>query len=460
MSRKLELSRAAQLDFWLTAIPVVLLVVAAFALAFHFVKPAPPKSLVLAVSSDEGGFRFYARRYQEFLAQHGVTLEIRETSGTEENMRLLTATDSPVDAAFIHGEPDPASSEGVVSLGDIAYMPLWLFYRGEPIDDFGALRGKRVAAGDAASGTRALVMQLLQAAGSADSVQLLALERRAAIEQLAAGEIDGLFMISPADSPQIRRLAALPGVHLLSVARGAAYARRFPHLTELTLPRGVLDLAADLPARDVTLLSPSAKLAARESLHPALAYLLLRAASETHSRAGLLNGENAFPTPHSDGLPLSEEAQRYYRSGTPLLQRYLPFWAANLVDRLWVMLVPLLAVVIPLMRVLPPLYRWRVRSRIYRWYARLKEVELQLEEKHSAEDLERMLLRMEEIEDAVGHIRTPLAYSDQLYFFRQHLDLVRGRILQRLGHWAAQGHRGAAAAIAASNGAGVAERSM
>ncbi len=433
MSRKTALRRAAQLDFWLTAVPVALLVIGAFALAFHFVKPAPPKTVVMAVATDEGGFRFYARRYQTFLAQHGVTLEIRETAGPDESMRLLADPNSGVDAAFVHGGADSHGVTGVVSLGDIAYVPLWLFYRGAPIDDFAALAGKRIAAGAEDSGTQQLAKQLLEAAGTADRVQLLSMDRRSAIEQLEAGRIDGVFLLSPADSPVIRRLAALPDVHLLSVARADAYARHFPHLTKLVLPRGVLDLAADLPKHEVALLSPSAQLAASEELHPALAYLLLRAASDTHSRAGLLNDANTFPAAHDSGLPLSDEARRYYRSGTPFLQRYLPFWAANLVDRLWVMLVPLLAVVLPLMRVVPPLYRWRVRSRIYRWYARLKEVELQLEDQPSPDTLEQMLLRMEEIEEAVGHIRTPLAYSDQLYFFRQHLDLVRNRILQRLG---------------------------
>ena len=434
--------RAVQLEFWLSTTTLVLLVAGAFYLAFHFVAPAPPNSLVLAVPGDEGGFRYFARRYQKFFEQHGVTLELRETAGPEENLRLLTEPGTGVDAAFVQGAAATAEDTAAASLGSVAYLPLWVFYRGEAIDDFAGLRGRRLAAGDEGSGTRALTVELLKAAGVETQVELLALERREAIAQLGDGKIDGLFLISPADSPVVRRLAALPGVRLLSLSRGDAYVRRFPELSKRVLPRGALDLAKDLPAQDVVLLSPSARLAVHADLHPALAYLLLRAASETHSRPGLLHDANDFPAPHLDGLPLSDEAQRYYRSGTPLLQRYLPFWAANLVDRMWVMLVPLLAVVIPLTRVLPPLYRWRVRSRIYRWYGQLKEVELQLEEDQSHEALERMLLRMEEIEEAVGHIRTPLAYSDQLYIFRQHVDLVRGRIMRRLEFVSAGGQAG------------------
>jgi hypothetical protein len=208
--------------------------------------------------------------------------------------------------------------------------------------------------------------------------------------------------------------------------------RRFPYLTKFVLPRGVFDLAGDVPASDVTLLSPTASLLARDTLHPALAYLLLRAATEVHSSAGMLAKMREFPAAREAGFPLSSEATRYYQAGVPFLQRYLPFWAANLVDRLWVILVPIIAVAVPLGRIIPALYRWRVRSRVFRWYARLKQIELQLEEDPPRPRLEEMLKRLDETERAVNHIPTPLAYTDNLYFFREHVELVRRRITRRL----------------------------
>ncbi|MFY2558199.1 C4-dicarboxylate ABC transporter substrate-binding protein, partial [Corallococcus terminator] len=130
---------------------------------------------------------------------------------------------------------------------------------------------------------------------------------------------------------------------------------------------------------------------------------------------------------------LSSEAQRYYEAGIPLLQRYLPFWAANLVDRLWVMLVPIIAVVVPLFRAVPALYQWRIRQRIVRWYARLKEIEIQLDENPERDMLEDMLKRLEEAEREVNRIPMPLAYAENLYFFREHIEVVRRRLIRRLG---------------------------
>ena len=194
----------------------------------------------------------------------------------------------------------------------------------------------------------------------------------------------------------------------------------------------MFDFISNIPAQDVTLVSPTANLLARDTLHPALAFLLMRAATEIHGSAGLLNKTGEFPAPLNSEFPLSSEAKRYYKSGPPFLQRYLPYWVAVLVDRLWIILLPSLALLVPLTRIIPPIYRWRVRSRIYRWYARLKEVELELDEEPSREKLDDMLARLDEIERSVNRINTPLAYSDNLYLFKQNVDLVRARVRWRL----------------------------
>lgn len=434
-SLKAHLRRSLRRDLWMTLLPALLVAGAAIAVTLHFIKPAPPKKLVLALAPDEGGFRYFARRYQEFLGRHGIALELRETKGSLSSVELLADEREAVDVALVQsGTVSAEKAENVVSLGSLTHVPLWVFYRGEPVDDVLGLKGKRIAVGPAESGTRALALTLLQATGVDKApTELLPLERDEAIEQLKRGDLDAVFFVSPAESPIIRRLAATPGIHLLSFTRGEAYARKFTYLTRHVLPRGVFDLAADVPARDVVLVAPTANLVARDTLHPALAYLLLRAASEVHGSAGLLDRTGEFPAPLETGFPLSSEARRYYESGVPLLQRYLPFWAANLVDRLWVMLVPIIAVVVPLARVVPALYQWRVRSRVFRWYARLKEIEIQLEEEHGPEMLGDMLRRLDEMERAVNGIPTPLAYAENLYFFREHIDVVRRRLLRRLG---------------------------
>jgi TRAP-type uncharacterized transport system substrate-binding protein len=432
---KEQFRRTWRRDLWITLAPAALIIGAAFAVTFYFVKPAPPKALVLAMAPDEGGFRYFARRYQEVLARDGISLVLRPTKGSVINVGLLSDDTAGVDVAFVQsGTVGKAKPDNIVSLGSLSYVPLWVFYRGEPVDDVLGLRGKRIAVGPTESGTRALALSLLEATGAAAApTELLPFERDEAIAQLKQGQIDAVVLVSPAESPAIKKLAATPGVRLLSFARADAYVRRFPYLSKLVLPRGVFDLQADIPERDVVLLAPTANLVARDSLHPALAYLLMRAASEIHGSSGMLDRAGEFPAALETDFPLSSEARRYYQAGVPLLQRYLPFWAANLVDRLWVMLVPIIAVVVPLGRAVPALYLWRLRSRIFRWYARLKELELQLEENLERATLEDMLKRLEEIERAVNRIPMPVSYAENLYFFREHIDLVRRRIIRRLG---------------------------
>ncbi|RKH31954.1 TAXI family TRAP transporter solute-binding subunit [Corallococcus sicarius] len=434
---KAQIKRTLRRDLWLAIAPAALLIAAAFAVTLYFVKPAPPKTLVMALAPEEGGFNYMAKRYQKFLAEHGVTLELRPTKGSVSSVALLDAEDSGVDIAFAQsgtmGGKDQAVPEHVVSLGSLSYVPLWVFYRGERMDDVRSLAGKRIAVGPEESGTRALAMTLLQA-NRADTAptQLLPLDRDAAIDALLKGSIDAVFLVSPAESRRIQKLAAEKDIHLLNFARAEAYTRRYPYLSRHVLPRGVFDFAADVPDQDVQLLAPNALLLARDTLHPALAYLLMRAASEISGTAGILDKTGEFPAPLAAGFPLSSEAKRFYASGVPLLQRYLPFWAANLVDRLWVMLVPIIAVVVPLMRAVPAAFLWRVRSRIHRWYARLKEIEIQLEEDPDQEMLQDMLKRLEEAEREVNRIAVPLAYAENLYFFREHVDVVRRRLTRRL----------------------------
>jgi TRAP transporter TAXI family solute receptor len=425
-----QFRRATRRDLLVAILPAILFVAAAFAVTYHFVKPAPPKKIVMASGKREGGYGYFAKRYREILARDGVTLELRETGGAVENVQLLTDESSNVDVAFVQaGTAFAANAPHLVSLGSVYYEPLWVYYRGPVVTDLGGLQGKKIAIGPFESGTRALALQLLSVNGTVmPPTELIPLAGKEAADALQAGTVDAAFFVSPAESPMIEKLASDAQLRLLSFERADAYTRRFPFLTELTLPKGVFDFMTNIPREDVKLVSPTANLIARDTLHPALAYLLMRAATQIHGDSGLLHKASAFPAPLDANFPLSPEATRYYKGGAPFLQRYLPFWAANLVDRLWVLLVPAIAIMVPLFRLVPPLYRWRVRSRIYRWYARLKEIELQLDEKPRTATLEEMLDRLDGIERSVNRIPTPLAYSENLYIFRQHVDLVRERV--------------------------------
>ena len=434
MTRPKKFRDLSRRDLWLTIIPVVLIALAAFVFAFRFVEPAPPGSFVISTGAVDGGYDMFALRYKEILARDGVKLELRPSAGSQENVSRLLDDSSEVEVGFLQGgSAFSTNAPGLVSLGSIYYEPLWVFYRGREIHDFGALQGRKLAIGPEESGTRALALQLLAVnAAVMPPTVLLPDNGQHAADLLLQGKLDAVFLVGPPESPLVEQLVSAPGIRLLSLDRAEAYTRRFPALTRLTLPQGVFDFVKNVPAHDVTLISPTANLLAVDGLHPALAYLLMRAASEVHGGAGLLHRAGDFPAPLNAEFPLSAEATRYYKSGPPFLQRYLPYWAAVLVDRLWLTLLPVLALLLPLGRIVPAVYRWRARSRIYRWYAKLKEAELELDEKATPQKLTELLTQLDEIERAVNRINTPLAYTDNLYAFRQNVNLVRQRVQAQL----------------------------
>jgi TRAP-type uncharacterized transport system substrate-binding protein len=428
--------RRARRDLWILVVPAGIVVAAAFAAAVHYVKPAPPRSVVIAVPRNEGGASYYARRYKAILARSGVELTVQETEGSVPALKLLAAEDTETEAAFVQGGLDVSKPEiPIESLASLAYTPLWVFYRGEPIDDPAGLRGKRVSIGPPESGTHALARTLLSA-NQVDQAptELLALDLGEATQKLNAGEIDALFTVSPAESPAIKKLVATSGLQVMSFARAEAYARRYRYLKVLELPRGASDLARDLPSQNVRLLGTTSRLVVTEGIHPALSYLLLRAAKEVHESAGLFDRAGEFPMLAEGGFPPSAEARRYFTSGIPFLQRTLPFWAASLVERLWVFLLPILAVLFPVVRLIPPIYQWRVRRRIYRWYAGLKRIELELDVDAplSLDALTRMLGQLDELEQGFRSISAPLTYSESVYAFRANIDFVRARIRKRM----------------------------
>ncbi|HEX7810869.1 MAG TPA: TAXI family TRAP transporter solute-binding subunit [Burkholderiales bacterium] len=426
--------RISSRDLWMAATPVAIVLALALVVAMFFIEPGPPRRIVMTTGAVDSGYHMYALRYKEILARDGVTLELRTSAGSQENISRLMDEKSGVEVGFFQGGSAFATNAPhLQSLGSIYYEPLWVFHRGPEVHDFSGLKGRRLAIGPEESGSRALALQLLAVNATVMPPTVLSAETgQESVDMLMQGKLGAVFLVAPADSPLVEKLAATQEIRLLSLDRAEAYARRFPYLTKLLLPRGVFDFINNVPVRDVTLVSPTANLLARDTLHPALAFLLMRAATEIHGGAGLLNKAGEFPAPLNSDFPLSSEAKRYYKSGPPFLQRYLPYWIAVLVDRLWIILLPSLALLVPLTRIVPPIYRWRVRSRIYRWYARLKEVELQLDDDPPAEKLKEMLARLDEIERSVNRINTPLAYSDNLYLFKQNVDLVRARVRWRL----------------------------
>ncbi|HLB15245.1 MAG TPA: TAXI family TRAP transporter solute-binding subunit [Burkholderiales bacterium] len=429
---RIGLRELALRDALIVGIPTLALLVAGFWYAAQFIQPAPPNRVVIATGGEGGAYQRFAALYEPLIERNGIKFIERTTAGAVENLALLRSADEELDVAFVQGGLGLGSDPtGLVSLGSIYYEPLWVFYRNpEPIDQLVHLRGKRIAIGAEGSGTRKLALELLEANGATGApTRLLPLGGLEAVGALKAGRADAIFLVGPANSGAVWASFYAEGFRLMSFSQADAFVRRWPFLSKLTLPRGAIDLVRDIPARDVTLVAPVAALVARDSIHPALIDVLLQAAAEAHGGPGLFHRAGEFPNPRQVDFPLSTEAERFYRSGTRFLQRYLPFWAATLVDRLVVLLIPVVALMIPLMRIAPALYGWRARSRIYKWYGQLKFLEEAWRRDPGARPREEWLAELDRLEARVNRIRTPLAFANQLYILREHIGLVRRAIL-------------------------------
>ncbi len=417
-------------DMLLAWWPALLVVAAGFAVASLYVQPAPPNHIVIATGAEDGAYFHYAGRYADVFDRYGIKLEARPTSGSVENFSLLAAEDAEIDIAFIQGGTANAE-EGpdLESLGSMYYEPVWVFTRGTTIDRLTQLRGKRLAIGPEGSGTRRLAKQLLLANDIAEpKTKGHELTGDAAAKALHEGRIDAAILVASPRSKAVQNLLRAPDVHLADLTHAEAYTKFFPHLSAVVLPRGGIDLVADIPPRNVHLIATTANLVVRDDLHPAIVNLLALAAREVHGGSGLFNAKDKFPATKDVDFPMNDDAERFYKSGPPFLQRYLPFWAANFVDRMIVFLVPLIALVLPLARVLPALYQWRIRSRIYRNYGELKFLEAEIAQAADRSKTREYYERLDKIEDRVNLMRIPLANHEQLYTLRGHIEFVRARI--------------------------------
>lgn len=412
---------------WLLGGAVLL---AGLAVTYQFVGPPPPQHIVMATGDESGAYHLFGRRLAEILARDGLEVELRATAGSVENLRLLTQADA-VDLAFVQsGLAASVDPERVVAIGTMYLEPLWLFVKsGLLIDDLGDLRGTRIAVGADGSGTRAVVLELLEANGVYEGNSLFAeLSAAEAVTAFESNEIDAAFVVGAPAAASVTALVELADVSLHAVPRAEAYARQYSFLSALKLPRGVLNLQADIPAEDTRTVAVGATLVAREDFHPALIDLLLVAAANVFGGHGLLADAGEFPTPLFVDLPLSEEAARHFTYGPPFLIRYLPFWAATLVDRLWILLLPLIGLSVPLLKLIPPVYHWQIRRRLLRIYASLDAVDPQQTQVRSENDALERIKKLESLENDSVVQSVPRSYTAEVYQLRRDIDLVRRRL--------------------------------
>lgn len=430
-SRLRDISASQFRELMLIIGPVILLVVAAIWIALQFVQPAPPKRVVIATGGQSGGYFTLGQRYAAHLKKHGITLEVATSAGSIENVARLRDPRSGVSLALVQGGiTNGQDAPELVSLGRLFPEPLWIFYRAaQPIDQLHQLAGKRVAVGAEGSGTRHLVLNLLKASQiDAGAATLLPISGNDAANELLAGSIDAAFLALAPEAPVIQALIREPSVRLMSLAQAEAYTRLFPYLQKIVLPQGAFDLVRGIPAIDVQMVAPVAALLAREDLHPAVIGLLVDAAKEVHGKGGLFHRVGDFPRPLDPEFEIQEDAERHYKAGPSFLRRQLPFWLANFIERMSVIAVPLAGALLPLIKLGPAVYRWRIRRRLYYWYGRLKALEASVAGDRSSENLSYFLDEVASIDEAVATIPVPSTHADQYYSLRAAIDLVRQRL--------------------------------
>ena len=396
----------------------------------------PPRTVVMATGAEGGANHELGMRYREILAKSGVKLQLLPTTGSLENLARLRDRQSGVGVGFVQGGTTTRKdSPDLESLGTVFYEPLWLFYRSEivgsirDIRDAQALRGRRISIGPEGSGGRLLALEFAKRT-KIDSIagELLGLPPQIAAEKLIAGEIDAAFIVTGWDSPIVQQLITANGIDLASIPRADAYVALYPFLNKVVVPAGVADLSTNRPPADVTLLAPKASLAVRADLHSAIQHLLLSAAVQIHSQPGIFNKAGQFPAAESVDLPLSDEAQRFYKNGRPFLQEHLPFWMATLVEKVLVVFVPLAVLLYPMFKLLPQAYDWLMQSKILRLYDEMRSIESEIGSTEPERNHEVIARKIDELSQRANQLRLPTTYASALYTLRGHLDLVRARL--------------------------------
>ena len=429
MTRPLRYALVSVRELLASAGPFVVLACALLALAYYWLDPTPPKQVTLATGPAQSAYDEFGKRYAQALAAYGIEVKLVESEGAAHNLELLTR--GQVDLGFVQGgsgDPQMEAQQQLVSLGSLFVEPLWLFYRSpKALNGLADFKKMRMNIGTTGSGVPRLMSQLFELNRMKESELILTrLSQTPATVTFLNNGLDALLFASAPESSMVQMLLQTPGVRLMNFAQSEAYSRRFPFLTPVTLPRGVVDLAKDIPPQDMPLVATTTTLLAGPKVHPAVLQLFSQAALSLHGKAGWFSRARDFPNVELTEFVVSDEAQRAMRNGIPLLQRYLPFAYANLFERMWLALGIILAVLLPLSRIVPPLYQFRIRSRVFRWYGQLRSIEERAVDQTEA--LPTLLEELQQLAERVEKITVPLSYADELYALRSHIDAVRQRL--------------------------------
>ena len=418
--------------------PFILLAISLLALAYWWLDPNPPKRVTLATGPAQSAYEEFGKRYAKTLAAEGIEVVTVPSEGSAANLQLLR--EGKVDLGFVQGgtsDYTEIDQNTLTSLGSLFVEPLWLFYREQSarqvtptatLSTLTQLQGLRINMGTSGSGVPMLMAKLLESNHiDPATLKISQLAQTPATVAFVNGELDAIVFATAPESLLVQMLLQTQGVKLMNFAQSEAYSRRFAFLSATRLPRGMVDLAGNIPPEDVRLVAPTTALIARTTTHPALRQLFALAGNQIQGGAGWFKRAREYPNIENNELPIAQEAERAIKADAPLLQRYLSFWVANLIERMWLVMGIIIAVLLPLSRIIPPLYAFRVRSRIFRWYGQLRNIEMRI----SSDDNSDLLKELNMLENHAEKVSVPLSYTDELYALRSNINLVRKKLLNK-----------------------------
>ncbi|RXJ88511.1 hypothetical protein CRV01_12240 [Arcobacter sp. CECT 8983] len=419
--------------FFTISIPIFLLIIASFYITSKFIKPPPKKEITIAAGSITGNYYKTALIYKKLLEKENVKVNLLTSAGSIENINLLKQ--NKADIAFIQNGTTKNKEEGIKSLASIYYEPLWVFYRNEgfSINYIIQLISKKISIGAEGSGTKDLTSKILKDNGiDSTNSTIFNYDDKKAKEELIKGNIDAMFVVSAHESKTIEELLSNPNINVLSFKRAKAYSRKYPFLEALNLYEGTLDLYKNLPDEDINLLSTTANLAVKDGFSEELIRLVLKKAKEVHSKKDLFAKAEQFPNDLNMQLEIHEEAQRYFEYGDTWLEKIFPYWIASNIDRLKLFIIPLLTLLFPLFKGFFPLYTWTMRSKIYKWYDEVKDLDNRIDTL-SKKELEKELITINELkQETQKETKVPLSFMGEYYNLQLHIDLIEQKIEKKL----------------------------
>jgi len=426
-----KLNTALTKELLQVLIPIILLILVAAIAAYKLIDVAPPKKIVMSLSSQSPNYKVYASIYQALLKKDGINLEVRETSGDIENIALLKNPSSGVNLAFVQDGVTRTEGAGELqSLGSLYYEPVWIICRcNSKVSHLASLKGKRVAIGKKGEGSNLLAIKLLHESGvNQYNTTLLTLGGEGSVDALLNKSVDAAILVDSINSSLIKKALSKNGIRLVNLDDAEAYTKHFSYLHRLKLPEGAIDLERNIPPSSINLVSPTVTLLASEKLHPALIYLMMKVITQVHQSESLLSTNYEFPSIKTSEVTPSTQAINFYKSGTPFLDKYLPFWAATLFSRILIVILPILAILIPLIKLIPAIYTWFLKFRLFKYYGELRFIEVQLKQKTENENREYFYRKLDEIEQKVSEMKLPISFSQYIYELRGNIQFVKSQV--------------------------------